>query len=81
MPYLCRSRGGWTIMRPYLPKAIETPLRATAVRLIERHGDVPSGTVGHIVGRFARENPTFLVSFQVEGVIEVRADEIVSDAA
>ena len=68
-------------MRPYAPETSPSPLRDTAVRLIERHGDVPSGTVGHIVGRFARENPTFLVSFQVEGVIEVRADEIVSDAA
>ena len=68
-------------MRPSGAKPSTTPLRDTAVRLIERHGDVPSGTVGYIVGRFARENPTYLVSFLVEGVIEVRADEIVSDAA
>jgi hypothetical protein len=55
--------------------------RSTVVRLIERHGNVPSGTVGHVVGRFARENPTYLVSFLDEGLLEVRADEIVASAA
>jgi hypothetical protein len=53
---------------------------STAVRLVERHGVVPSGALGHIVGRFARENPTYLVSFRVEGVFEVRGDEIVPAA-
>ena len=54
--------------------------RAASVRLIERHGEVPPGAHGHIVGRFARENPTYLVSFDVEGLIEVRGDEIVGSA-
>ena len=56
-------------------------LRTAVVQLIARHGDVRAGTLGHIIGRFARENPTYLVSFGADGVIEVRADEIVSSAA
>lgn len=55
--------------------------RTAAVRLIERHGDVRAGALGHIVGRFARENPTYLVSFGTDGVVEVRGDEIVAYAA
>jgi hypothetical protein len=52
-------------------------LKNADVRLIERHGDVRSGALGHIVGRFARENPTFVVSFDgTDGVTEVRGDEI-----
>jgi hypothetical protein len=60
-----------------------TPIHSCAapVQLIERHGEVPPGARGHIVGRFARENPTYLVSFDVEGLIEVRGDEIVGSAA
>jgi hypothetical protein len=53
-------------------------LKTAAVRLIGRHGDVRSGSLGHIVGRFARENPTYLVSFGTAGVIEVRDDQIVA---
>jgi hypothetical protein len=56
-------------------------LCAAAVQLIARHGDVRSGALGHIVGRFARENPTYLVSFGDDGVLEVRGDEIVAYAA
>lgn len=56
-------------------------LRTGTVRLVERHGDVGSGTVGYLIGRFARENPTYLVSFGTAGVIEVRGDEIVAAAA
>jgi hypothetical protein len=56
-------------------------LSTAAVRLLERHGDVRSGTLGHIIGRFARENPSYIVSFDgVDGVTEVRGDEIVSSA-
>jgi hypothetical protein len=54
-------------------------LKTAAVRLIELHGDVRSGALGHIFGRFARENPTYLVSFDdADGVTEVRGDEIVA---
>jgi len=67
-------------MTPHAPTPTETYLRAAAVRLIDRHGKVPSGAIGHIVGRFARENPTYIVSFAAD-VIEVRGDEIVGSAA
>ena len=56
-------------------------LRSGTVRLIERHGDVGAGTVGYLIGKFARENPTYLVSFGTTAVIEVREDEIVAAAA
>ena len=51
------------------------------VRLLKRHGDVRSGTLGRILGRFAREiGPTYVVSFEgdharVAG--DVRFEEIV----
>jgi hypothetical protein len=56
-------------------------LRTGTARLLERHGDVGPGTVGYIIGRFAREDPTYLVDFGAAGVIEVRDDEIVASAA
>lgn len=56
-------------------------LRTGTVRLVERHGDVGPGTVGYLIGKFARETPTYLVSFPAAGVIEVRGDEIVAAAA
>ena len=56
-------------------------VRTAAVRLLEPHGNVRSGTLGHIIGRFARENPTYLVSFGTDGVIEVRGDEIAASVA
>jgi len=49
-------------MIPNTPTPI-VHLRTAAVQLVGRHGDVRSGTLGHIIGRFARENPTYLVSF------------------
>ena len=58
----------------------DTHPSSSAVRLIERHGNVPSGTLGRVIGRFARENPTYLVSFRKEGVLELRGDEIASAA-
>jgi hypothetical protein len=67
-------------MTPHAPTSTEIYLRAAAVQLIDRHGKVPSGAIGHIVGRFARENPTYIVSFAAD-VIEVRGDEIVTAAA
>jgi hypothetical protein len=50
------------------------------VRLLDRHGDVPSGSRGHIVGRFA--GPTdhaYIVCFEDEtvGAVDVRSDQIV----
>jgi hypothetical protein len=49
-----------------------------AVRLLARHDDLPSGTSGRIVGRFARSEPTYVVSFgRGYGCVEVRSDEIV----
>jgi hypothetical protein len=67
-------------------KAIPTP-RPTEfhpndnVRLLERHGDVRSGTLGRILGRFARETgPTYVVSFEGDNVRvagDVRFEEIV----
>ncbi|MDX6439446.1 MAG: hypothetical protein QOF45_2029 [Gaiellaceae bacterium] len=51
------------------------------VRLLQSHGDVRSGTLGRILGRFARDaSPTYVVSFEgdrprVAG--DVRFEEIV----
>jgi hypothetical protein len=56
-------------------------LRTGTVRLTERQGDVGSGALGYVIGKFARETPTYLVSFGNAGVIEVRGDKIVSAAA
>ena len=56
-------------------------LRTGTVRLVERHGDVGPGTVGYLLGKFAREDPTYLVSFGSGSVVEVRGDEIVPAAA
>jgi hypothetical protein len=51
------------------------------VRLLDRHGEVRSGTLGRILGRFARETgPTYVVSFEGDGVRvagDVRSEEIV----
>jgi hypothetical protein len=51
------------------------------VRLLDRHGDVRSGTLARILGRFAREtSPTYVVSFEGDRVRianDVRFDEIV----
>ena len=56
-------------------------LRTGTVRLIEAHGDVGPETLGYLVGKFAREEPTYLVSFGGARVLEVRGDEFVSAAA
>lgn len=49
------------------------------VRLLDRHGDVPSGAVGRIVGVFPHSTDrSYLVSFAVEAcVADVRFDEMV----
>lgn len=52
--------------------------RNDAVRLVDRHGDFPSGATGRIVGWFARSVPTYVVSFgRDHRCVEVRSDEIV----
>ena len=56
-------------------------LRTGTVRLVERHGDIGPGTVGHLVGRFARKEPTYLVSFGSACVLEVPGEDIVPVAA
>ena len=67
-------------------KAIPTPAPTEFhpndnVRLLERHGDVRSGTLGRILGRFARETgSTYVVSFEGDNVRvagDVRFEEIV----
>ena len=63
------------------PTPIETHAHAAVVQLIVRHGDIPAGAPGRILGRYARENPTYVVSFGVKGVIELRGDEIIASAA
>ena len=50
------------------------------VRLLDRHGDVRSGTLGRILGHFASEKPTYVVSFEgatVRILGDVRFDQLV----
>ena len=67
-------------MNPNAHTRVDTHPHAGAVRLLDRHGKVPSGALGRVVGRFARDNPTYIVSFSAD-VIEVRGDEIIATAA
>ena len=55
-------------------------LRTGIVRLVESHGAIGAGTEGYLIGKFARESPTYLVSFG-SSVVEVRGEELVSAAA
>ena len=55
-------------------------LRTGTIRLVERHGDIGPGTEGYLIGKYAREDPTYLVSFG-SSLVEVRGDEIVPAAA
>ena len=50
------------------------------VRLLDRHGDIRSGTLGRILGHFASEKPTYVVSFEGETVRilgDVRFEQLV----
>ena len=50
------------------------------VRLLDRHGDVPSGSRGHVIGTFAGENErAYIVRFEGETVatVDVRSEQIV----
>ena len=50
-----------------------------AVRLLDRHGDLPSGAAGRIIGWFARSEPTYVVSFgRDHRCVELRSDAIVA---
>jgi hypothetical protein len=52
------------------------------IRLIVAHGAHEAGASGHIVGRFARTEQTWVVSFDGDSqCVEVRGDEIVASAA
>ena len=39
-----------------------------SVRLLNQHGDIASGTVGHILGHLPYDKPTYVVSFEGETV-------------
>ena len=50
------------------------------VRLLDKHGEIPSGTRGHILGAFgASTDLSYIVSFEGEiaRVADVRSDQIV----
>ncbi len=66
-------------MTPLTNASVRNEFRPNdAVRLLDRHGDLPSGSAGHIVGWFARAEPTYVVSFDGElPCVVVRSDEIV----
>ena len=58
---------------------VEFELNA-AVRLLDRHDDVPSGSLGRIIGALPSPGqPVYVVSFVAEAVCvrDVRSDEIV----
>ena len=47
------------------------------VRLISQHGDIRAGSVGRIIGRFSRDDCTYLVHFASwVGCVELLAHEI-----
>jgi hypothetical protein len=66
-------------MTPNLNASVRNEFRPNdVVRLLDRHGELPSGAAGHIVGWFAREEPTYVVSFDGrQPCVVVRSDEIV----
>ena len=50
------------------------------VRLLNQHGEIRSGTVGRILGHFACEKPSYVVSFEGNSVRilgDVRYGELV----
>jgi hypothetical protein len=66
-------------MTPLIDARAHTAFHANdTVRLLDRHGDFPSGAAGRVVGCFARAVPTYVVSFgRDHRCLEVRSDEIV----
>jgi len=79
LPYPKRHAGGLNHMNAVTPTE-PVYLRTGAIRLVERHGDFGVGTEGYLIGKFARQSTTYLVSLG-GSVVEVRDDEIVSAAA
>jgi hypothetical protein len=78
MPYPIGQRG----VGNHMDKPVLTEFRLNDnVRLLDRHGDVRPGTLGRILGRFAREtSPTYVVSFEGDGARiagDVRSEEII----
>ena len=65
-------------MTPLIHTSELTEFRANdAVQLVDRLGDLPSGTAGRIVGWFARSEPTYVVSFEgKQRCVEVHAAQI-----
>ena len=64
---------------PAAPAAVQFDLNE-AVRLLDRHGDVPSGSLGRVIGTLPVLGlPVYVVSFVTETVCvrDVRSDEIV----
>jgi hypothetical protein len=54
--------------------------RLNVVRLLDRHGDIRSGTLGRILGHFPSHNPTYVVSFEGDTVRilgDVRFEQLV----
>jgi hypothetical protein len=49
------------------------------VRLLNRHGDIQTGTLGRVLGWLPSESPTYVVSFEGETVRivgDVRFEEV-----
>ena len=77
-PYLCERWGVITYVFP-APAPVQFEINA-AVRLLDRHGDVPSGSLGRVIGALRNIGPpVYVVSFVAEAVCvrDVRSDEIV----
>ena len=77
--FLSRARRGAAIVTDVTSadERLDYHLR-DVVRLLNRHGDIPAGTVGSVIGCFVKDN-TYVVNFTEEGarVAEVHPDEIV----
>jgi hypothetical protein len=67
-------------MTPSLLPAL-SPFRVNhLVRLLDRHGEIRSGTCGRVIGHFASEKPTYVVSFEGDTVRilgDVRFEQLV----
>ena len=66
-------------MTPLMDASVHSEFHQNdAARLLDRHGDLPSGAAGRIIGWFARSEPTYVVSFGRDHRCgELRSDEIV----
>ena len=67
-------------MTPTLLPALSAFRLNDLVRLLDRHGEIRSGTRGRVIGHFAREKPTYVVSFEGDTVRilgDVRFEQLV----